>query len=433
MRVVPKMLRFAAGIVVVALTVVLCPQPAYADFGSPRPVTPAGSNASEPRQATDRQGDSAFVWLQDGKVKFRIRKADGSRTMVRTVAEIGEWISVIRIAVDDDGDGVVVWDAMYRADTQDETIRFHARRFTRSGRLGPARPISPVDQYALDANVAVRPTGRAIVTWIAETVDPDLDGGHVPWVREFRTDGGRGPVRKVGPGPNSPPPTVETDRFGRGVLLWSDEARLFVRRVHRTGGLGPIRTIMRDPGYVDLSPVGLGLHGDDGIVVFWQRWDRDSGSGEVWARRLSATLRPRTKPRLISPRGRDVEIAAVDTDSQGDSVVTWGVGYFEGAFARYVRRDGVLGKVVKVSGGGMGPVLLGDDGRGVVVSTAYRNGLRRLIRVTRVRQNGTFGGTVRVGLNDYNTHVTGGVSSSGRVTVAWEQIHGDRIMAVTGS
>jgi hypothetical protein len=433
MRVVPEMLRFAAGFVVVALVAVFCPQPAYADFGSPRPVTPAGSNASEPRQATDRQGDSAFVWLQDGKVKFRIRKADGSRTMVRTVAEIGAWISVIRIAVDDDGDGVVIWDAMYRPNTQDETTRLHARRFTRSGRLGPARPISPVDQYVLDANAAVRPSGRAIVTWIAAAVDPDLDRGHVPWVREFRMDGGRGPVRNVGPGPNSPPPTVATDRFGRGVLLWSDKARLFVRRVHRTGGLGPTRTIMRDPGDVDLSPVGLGLHGDNGIVVFWQRWDGDSASGQVWARRLSPTLRPRTKPRLISRRGQDATSAAVDTDSQGDSVVTWGVGHFEGAFARYVRHDGVLGKVVKLGGGGMGPVLLGDDGRGVVVSTAYRMGLRRVVRVTRVRRNGTFGGTIRVGLNDYDTRITGGVSRSGRVTIAWEQIHGDRIMAVTGS
>lgn len=431
MLLVPTMLRLVSVAMTSAVAVALCAVPASADFSKPRPVTPAGSDASAPRQATDRQGDSTFVWLAGGEVRLRIRKADGSLTPVRTVTDVEHWVSVLDVAVDDDGDGVVIWDAAYRWDTSDETIRLYARRFTRGGQLGPARPISPTDQHVFEGFVAVRPGGRAVVTWA--TADTTGDRGHVPWARDFALDGGRGPVRQVGAGPNASPPRVATDRSGRALLLWCNNGKMLVRRVYRNGGLGPTKTIFKDPQYGEnLSPSGVGLDPEGGAFVVWEKTNRDTGRGQIWGRGLRPTLQPRTRAMLLSQPGHHAAVGWVDTDRQGDSVVAWTVGYFAGAYARHVRRDGVRGKVVKLSAGGAGAVLLGDDGSGVVVSTAYRNGLRRVIRATRVRSNGTFGGTIRVGVNDYDTHPIGGVSRSGRATIAWEQIHGERIMAVSG-
>ena len=156
---------------------------------------------------------------------------------------------------------------------------------------------------------------------------------------------------------------------------------------------------------------------------------------EVWSRQLTPRLRPRAKPRRLSKLSHHVENAYMATDLQGDSVVAWQVNYFAGAFARHVRRDGTVGRVVKLSNGGVGPVLLDDDGNGVAMTTAYRDGYLTAIRATRLRRDRTFGRTVLLGINDGEaTQLSGGISPTGRATLAWAQVpDGDgRIVAVSG-
>lgn len=431
-------MRAVRGLVIGALcaaVLVIPSQPASASFSSPTPVSPAGSNATQPRQATDRQGDSTFVWAGDGPggpgFQSRIRRADGSLTPVRTVATTAFGWSVLRVAVDDDGDGVIVWDAAPDPDSSEWRNHLYARRVSRSGGLGPIHLISLPSQGSIDTQVAVQPTGRAVITWNS------LDGSsYSPWVRIMDPSGALGPARQVGAGPNAPAPTISIDRRGRGVLAWSNWGRVKVRRITPSGRLRPTHTAYKFPhGDTNIAITGIGLNrkGTAAFIAFIVT--KPSGYDEVWSRRLGKTLKPKAKSRRISKRYDDVRDARMDTDLQGDTVVAWQIGYYVGVKARLIRHDGSMGKVRPLTNGGLGDVVLDDDGDGMVVTDAYYKDSRILICAARVRHTGKIRRPVVIAANDGDTDgITAGITPKGRTTIAWPQVpDGDgRVVAMSG-
>lgn len=394
-------------------------------FNRPEPVTPNGSNASHQVQATDRQGDTTFAWLADGGVRLRVLRADGSLTPVRTVATIRNAISILRLAVDDDGDGVVVWD-----DVDSTATPLYARSVTRGGRLGSVRMVAPSTHNVRNAQVAVQPRGRAVLTWNRLN-----DSGYSPWARTLGMDSGLGRAHQVGRGPNADAPAVDIDRTGRALLAWANNGEVYVRRLTRSGTLGPTVRVLRDLRADGLSPVHVAVDRDGDALVTWLRVQ--GLANEAWGRLVSRGLRPRGKARMLSRRGQLAVQTEADMDLQGDAVVTWHVNYYAGVFARSIRRDGTFGPIERLGNGGLGadPVALDSDGDGGIAWAGYRDGVLKAIRLTRVRRSGTFGRTVTVGVNGgESTRITLDAAPSGRLTVAWEELpyEGAHILAVRG-
>jgi hypothetical protein len=227
---------------------------------------------------------------------------------------------------------------------------------------------------------------------------------------------------------------VDVDRSGRALLAWGHAAKIFVRRLSRSGALGSTVRIHRAADPADsLGPVHVSVDRDGDALVTWLR--QNDYDNEAWGRRVGRALKPLGRSRILSRKGQLAVQVESDTDLQGDSVVTWHVNYFAGVFARQIRRDGTVGPVEKLGKGGLGGVALDGDGDGAIAWSGYRDGLRKLIRVTRVRRGGGFGRTVTVGVNGYDTsRITLGATPAGRVTVAWEEepYDGAHIMAVRG-
>jgi hypothetical protein len=394
-------------------------------FNKPRPVTPSGSNASHQVQATDRDGDTTFAWLADGGVRLRVLRADGSRTPVRNVAAIRNGLSILRIAVDDDGDGVVVWD-----DIDQVATPLYARRVTRGGRLGNLRTVAPSTHDVRNAQVAVRPQGRAVITW-----NRLKDTSYSPWARTLGLDSHLGPAHQIGRGPNADAPAVDIDRSGRALLAWGNNGKIYVRRLSRSGALGPTVRVYRNLRADGFSPIHVAVDRDGDALVTWLLVR--GTANEAWGRRVSRGMQPRGKARILSRRGQLAVQTEADMDLEGDAIVAWHVNYYAGVFARRIRRDGTVGPIKRLGDGGLGayPVALDSDGDGAVAWVGYRNGLLKAIRVTRVHRDGTFGRTVTVGVNGgESTRITLDAAPAGRLTVAWEELpyEGAHILTVRG-
>jgi hypothetical protein len=394
-------------------------------FNKPRAITPDGTGAAHQVQATDRQGDTTFAWLADGGVRLRVLRADGSLTPVRTVEpQLRTGNSIVRLDVDDDGDGVVVWD---NDGINDPTTPLYARRVTRGGRVGPLRRVIPSTHDVLDAQVAVQPHGRAVLTWWQGSA-----AAYSTWVRTIGVNGHLGPARRLG-GANPGQPVIDMDRNGRALLAWTNSGRVYVRRVSRSGALSRIVRIYRGDSNLPYMRVTVDRDGD--ALVTWIR--EHNLDKEIWGCRVSRSMQPLGKARLLSRRGQPAVQTESDMDPQGDAIVAWHVNYYAGVFARRIGRDGTVGPIVRLGNGGLGayPVALDSDGDGAVAWVGYRNGQMTAIRLTRVRRDGRFGRTSTVAVNGgESTRITLDATPTGRLTVAWEGLPQERahIMVVRG-
>lgn len=418
---------------VVAVTAILCLiplSPAEADYGRPRAVSPSGVHAEASDQATDRQGDTAFAFASDGNFNLRIRKADGRLLPIRVVAPIEQTWSVYRVAVDRDGDGVVIWDQLPDAGGG----FLYARRFSRTGHLSPVRQVSPDSHWANDGRVGVRPDGGAVITWTKIT-----DAGYRPYERTLSSGNGLGAVRAVGKGPDAGAPWVVVEDSGRTTLLWTNEA-LLARRVARDGSLGPPHVIRRLAYEGEqLLPNELGVDRRGVITVACTRWTRttaipDNSKQLVCLLRISPRLRLMERVRDLTSKRTTIDHAGIGVAPSGAAVVGWQRNYYEGAVVQRVTPDGALGPRVRVADGGLGGIALTGNGDGVVTSSGIaKDGLHRIIRATPV-VDGRLRRTVRVGVNDYDTtYLRAAALPRGRVLVAWaEELDQAQIQTVRG-
>jgi hypothetical protein len=415
--------------------------PAAADFGDPRPITPEGAHAGAGDQATDRAGDTAYIFTlgTDAGASFnlRIRRADGRLGPVREVAPIEHTWSLARVAVDDDGDGVVLWDADESTET-DPRFRLYARRFSRSGELGPVVRVAPTSHWVIDARLALQPRGTAVIAWNRF----DDEEHYVPHARTLSLGGALGPARRLGPGPDAPAPDVLMDRDGRATLLWTNR-HLHARRMAPGGSLSPLHTVRREAFRDErfrIEEAGIDRRGTISAACTW--WTRNTAGypGQDTSRergclvRISSRLRMIGTDRRFVPADETFDTVRIGVAPGGRALLGWQRNYYEGAFVRPVRLDGTLGGTRKVAGGGLGQIVLTGDGDGVVTSTGLAaDGRHRVIRVTRVR-DGAVGRTVTVARAPYDVdYLRGGLTATGRAIITWDaEIQPAQLWTVAG-
>jgi hypothetical protein len=433
------MWRPLLGVAALTLCSLSTVSPADAAYTSPVSISPAGVHAEARDQATDREGDTAYAFAAGGYFNVRIRSAGGALSPVLALApiELGWWR--FRVAVDDDGDGVAVWD---QQSDVDYTGRLYARRFSREGSLGPTQQVSPEGHDATgDFEVALGPSGRAVITW-----NRHINDGVSPYVRTLSLGNVLAPPLQVGAGPNAMAPLIAMDRSGRATLVWHND-RLLARRLNTDGTLSPLRVIRTDPFLsYNLRPDEIGLDRRGVLTVGCLRWSKDTATPSfppesnsyerACVLRISPTLRQLGQAMNVSQPKVEVDWAVdLGLAPNGAATIAWQKNSAAGAWVRRIHLDGTLGPPVKIASGGIGDTVLAANGDGVVTSRGLSSdGLTRIIRATTV-SNGAIGTTRTVAVNDYDTsYLRTGRTPQGHNLISWnEELGAARILLIEGS
>ena len=307
--------RLAALLAIVMLGAGLASAPAFAGSGwSPPQILSSGDFPADTELASDRRGritavQSIRVDQQDQLIVRRMTAAGTLQDDVVTVTGLERVIPAYDVALDDDGDAVVVWQIYTGDEIQWQVF---ARRISRTGELGPVVRVSdPAETSSLNG-VAVAPDGMATIVYqrgIAERESATV-------VVRLRPNSGLG-QRTYLPFSDHPPHPV-VSRSGYVAFALSGTPDLTARAV-RVAPEGQIRMRRLTPdlaGDDGTADVGVDRHGNVYAVVARHDWNR------AWVRtwRRDGSL---GRARRISPPGEQAPYVLIRTDLDGDSVVLW--------------------------------------------------------------------------------------------------------------
>ncbi|WP_020580043.1 hypothetical protein [Actinopolymorpha alba] len=410
--------RFVAASV--ASVMVLAADPAFAAYSSPVTILSSAWNAASPAVGVDREGDTLLAWTEVSTsypYTYRLLVRQRSRTGVfgstKVISPSGQVPKAPRVALDDDGDAVVVWQAYSK-----DTYRIYARRVSRTGVLGPVLVMSAATPKAFLADVAIDSDGDALVVWN----EWRSDGTTWPMVRRFRRDGTTGPITQLSKtARNAEAPTVAIDRQGDALIGWADDNAVYARTLSSTGVYSAVRTASPALSPIDRyfgARVAVDRYGN-GIVVF-RRWEAATGNSTVWSRGMSPVGDLGTL-RTLSPSTHKVSNHVVASDLEGDVVIAWDRTDATGLHARRIARTGTVGSIVQLGNGRQPNLAVDDDGDGVVVWQG-RNSANTVntVQTIRVSRGGTFGSAATISANGEAPRLD--VTPTGGVVVAWERM-----------
>jgi hypothetical protein len=185
-----------------------------------------------------------------------------------------------KVALDDDGDAVVVWDAFDGTDR-----RVYARRVSRTGTLGTLQVLSTTGVNIFGTDVAVDSDGDAVVTW----AEWHSDGSVFPKMRRFTRSGWLSAAAVLSSSPaRAETPAVAFDRQGDALLAWPNDNVVRARTLSASGTLGGLKTVS-----ADLSPIDrhftarVTVDRDGDALVTWLHWTAADQSTQVWGRWVS--------------------------------------------------------------------------------------------------------------------------------------------------
>jgi hypothetical protein len=346
---------------------------------------------------TARDGSSTAVWTQEdaqGRERIFLRRitAAGRMRPPVVVSAPDPNPAGYDVAVDDDGDAVVVWqvDADYPVQWQ-----VLARRVSRTGELGPIVRVSDEAETSDRPSVAVTPSG--VATIVFDRGVPTSDDNTV--VRRLRLDSSLGKPTYLPWVYVLEKPVSSRSGHVAFVMSPTKDRRAFVARVDPDGDVHVRRLTADLPGNDGVAAVDLDRRGNAYAVV--SRADGSRAWVRVW--RAGGRLEP---ARRITPEGQAADWVHLRTDLAGDATVLWGDYRGDGSgFTLRVRtwRGDRLGPVARlgrmngpepVSGGELPSwsIDVDDDGDGVLAWEVWSDDLvDTFVRTRVVRRDGSFG------------------------------------------
>ncbi len=328
---------------------------ALGSFSPTITLSAGGQDAASPAVAVGAGGDGVAVWTRfDGnnsRVQARTVSPGGGLGPIQTLSAAGSSAFSPQVAVDADGDAVVVWTRL------DGSAIAQARRISAAGVLGPVLDLSPHGEDASGPQVAIDAGGNAIALWYRSNVgalqvlgralpvtgspgpllrlssaaangsQPRVGvtpggGGYAVWVgtdgansraqgRSIDTAGNRGPVRFLSPaGSNAGFPRVDVDDSANAYAIWTRtigaNTRVEGRSVSAAGTLGPVTTLSAGGQNAILPAISLaGDQWSSGLGPLRWREPEDPGRRGVADRRdRHARHDLGGRPRRDEPRGR---------------------------------------------------------------------------------------------------------------------------------
>jgi hypothetical protein len=289
-------------------------------------LSPLGQTSFVQDLAVDADGDAVVVWVDTNNlVQARARSAAGVLGAVQDLNVTGPVIPLPRLGMDADGDAVFTWRHWDGA-----TGRVQARARSAAGVLGPVQTLSAADENAIRAEVAVESDGDAIFTW--------SEGDSIQ-ARRRTAAGTLGSVQTIGPaGLAADEPQVAIDADGDAVFAWlrTDGAnwRVQARRRTQSGSLSAVRYL--SGAGQDASLVRVAVAAGGAAVVSWRRVDHpDVNVVQARRRAVDGTL---SAVQTLSDADWTAELPQVAVAPAGDAIVTWQ--RFDGANMRIQAASG---------------------------------------------------------------------------------------------
>ncbi len=184
-------------------------------WGADQTLSAAGADALGARLAVDINGDATVTWARwDGannRIEARTRSSAGALGAVLTLSAAGQDASNQEVGVEDNGDGVVVWERFDGAD-----YRIQTRTVSAAGVLGGTTTISIAGENALHPDVGVDADGDAVMVW-KRWLGPDMRAH----AKTMSNAGVFGPgITLSAAGETASIPRIGVDEFGAAVVAW---------------------------------------------------------------------------------------------------------------------------------------------------------------------------------------------------------------------
>jgi hypothetical protein len=252
--------------------------------------------------AFDREGDALLVWVRESheyphprRVQIVSRSRAGAWGSIVTLSPPGQAPHSPKVALDDDGDAVVVWHAFDGTDNH-----VYAQRVSRTGTVGTLQVLSPAGVTIYGTDVAVDSDGDALVTWAEYR-----DGSVFPKMRRFASDGSLSETAVLSSSPASAEaPAVAFDREGDAVLAWANNSVVQARTLSASGTLGELEHVSADLSPIDrhtFAQVTIDRDGD-ALVTWRHHLENDDGRSELTPdRRQGSPVRGRSRARPSRP------------------------------------------------------------------------------------------------------------------------------------
>jgi len=327
-------------------------------------ISPVGRDAFDPKVAIDAEGDALVVWRRGSfkkgtpRIQARARSAAGELGPIKTLSDPDQTSFGAEVAVDPDGRALVVWQI------DDGTFdRIQARFRSASGALGPIETLSPPGRNAYRPQVAIDADGDALVIWRG------YDGMEEVQVQgRARSRPGRwGPVRTFSAGGvDLEPPEVAMESDGDALVVWQADDGIQGRARSAGGGLGPLETFSKAGGRI--PEVAIDADGD--AVIVWRRSDGTNDLIYARIRFANGDL-GETENLSAAGRNADLPEVGVAADGDAVVVWERFNGTINRVQARTLSAAGALGPIETLSaaGGtaGLPQVAVNADGEAVAV------------------------------------------------------------------
>jgi hypothetical protein len=342
-------------------------RPAAGGLGPVQTLSAVGYSAIDPQIAVDADGDALIVWTRlaspqpASQIQLRTRSKTGALGPIQSIGTAA-WSAHPRIALDADGDALIVW----AHKVGEEPVHYAIRGRTRSagGALGPILNLS-ADLHTGNPQVAVAANGDALVVWgqwVVSTAEQSIRA------RAVSADGVLGPILLLSqPGGRPRAHQVAIDSDGDALVVWERDRGshpgIEARARSAAGALGPIVTLSSAGAHAYSPQLGFDADGD-GLIV-WSRQDA-GGSSRIQARARSAAGVLGPVQTLTAGHDFDQQVAV---DADGDAVVAWVHGTTRRIQARTRSAAGALGPIQTISfQGAYDPrVAVDPDGDAVAV------------------------------------------------------------------
>ena len=289
------------------------------NYGAPVFLSEAGQDAFEPQVAVNRDGDAVVVWTRFDGTNERIQstsleEGSGSFTPVETISEAGEGASQPQVAIDHRGNALATWTRFDGAN-----LRVQASFRHEDGSFGAAQTLSAAGLDAFEPQVDFDHfNGNALVVWTGS------DGTNTRVQASFRPAWGAFKAAELvsEAGQDAFEPQVALDHKGSATVVWTrfDGSRLRVQSSFRSrwDGFQPAETIS-EPGQDAFEPqVAVDRKGN--ATAVWTRFDGTNERIQSAFREYYDSFEP---AETISAAGQGASEPQVALDDSGNALAVW--------------------------------------------------------------------------------------------------------------
>jgi uncharacterized protein YheU (UPF0270 family) len=295
-------------------------------------ISPTDQDAFQPQVAMDNSGNAIIVWRQYDGSFYQIFKSEyrsGAWThptgIDDNVSPGGGGAADPRIAMDDSGNALIVWNQYDGNFYQIFKSEYRSGAWTHPSALSDN--ISPDGQSTSENEVAMDNNGNAIIVW-------SQNDGTVKQIfkSEYRSGAWTNPANladNISPDSlGSLDPHVAMDDDGNALIVWRQSDGSFVqvfKSDYRNGTwvnpTGPTDNI--SPDNQNVSDVNVAMDDNGNAIIVWGESDGSFDQVFKSEYRNGVWTHPTGLTDNISPNGQITSDAQVAMDNNGNALIVW--------------------------------------------------------------------------------------------------------------